>query len=123
MKKLLGVIGILLLSGIAILAFVVFLVLQGVFGPLPSINQLKNPNLLQASEVLAADGTLMGKYYRQGGNRTNVAYKDISRHVVDALVATEDERFYQHTGIDTRATLRAIFFMGRSGGGSTLSQQ
>jgi penicillin-binding protein 1A len=123
MKKFIRILFVLLLSGLSILALVVFLVMKGVFGPLPSIDQLKNPNLLQASEVFAADGTLMGKYYRIGGNRSNVAYKDIPRHVINALVATEDERFYKHSGIDTRSTLRAVFLLGKAGGGSTISQQ
>ena len=123
MKKTVRVLLVLLLSGMAIFTLVVFLVVQGVFGPLPSMEQLKNPNLLQASEVLAADGTLMGKYYREGGDRSNVDYLDISPHVINALVATEDERFFQHSGIDWRSTLRAVFLLGRSGGGSTISQQ
>jgi penicillin-binding protein 1A len=123
MKKTARILFILSLSGLAIMALIVFLVMQGAFGPLPSIEQLKNPNLLQASEVLAADGTLMGKYYREGGDRSNVDFEDISKHVIDALIATEDERFYQHSGIDTRSTLRAVFLLGRSGGGSTISQQ
>ena len=123
MKKIFRILLVLFLSALGLFALTIFLVSKGVFGPLPSIEQLKNPNLLQASEVLADDGTLMGKYYRQGGNRSNVAYQDISRHVIDALIATEDERFYQHTGIDTRSTLRAVIFMGKEGGGSTLSQQ
>jgi penicillin-binding protein 1A len=123
MKKFIRLFFILLLSGLSIMALVVFLVMKGVFGPLPSLNQLKNPNLLQASEVLAADGTLMGKYYRIGGNRSNTNFKDISHYVIDALIATEDERFYKHTGIDTRSTLRAVFLLGKAGGGSTLSQQ
>src|SRR5215217_1100835 len=104
LTKVLAAFFILVFSALAILALTVFLVLQGVFGPLPSLNQLKNPSLLQASEVLAADGTLMGKYYRQGGNRSNANYKDISKHVINALIATEDERFYEHSGIDTRST-------------------
>lgn len=123
MKRFFSILIILLLSGIGILALTVFLVMKGVFGPLPSLEQLKNPSLLQASEVLAADGTLMGKYYRVGGNRSNTNFKDISPHVIDALIATEDERFYEHSGIDTRSTLRAVFLLGKAGGGSTISQQ
>lgn len=95
----------------------------GVFGPMPSLKKLENPSILQATEVLADDGTLMGKYYLEKGNRSNVAYKDISRYVVDALVATEDERFFQHSGIDFKSTLRAIMLLGREGGGSTITQQ
>ena len=83
-------------------AFVLFLVLVnfGVFGKMPSLAQLENPTITQASEVFGDDGTPMGKYYRDKGNRSNVQFKDISKHVVNALVATEDERFYNHSGID-----------------------
>jgi penicillin-binding protein 1A len=78
---------------------------------------------MQSSEVYAADGTLMGKYYSERGNRSVVNYRDISKHVIDALVATEDERFYDHSGIDFKRTLSAIVFMGSRGGGSTITQQ
>lgn len=107
------------------LAFI-FLVLAaswGMFGPMPSLKKLENPSILQATEVYADDGTLMGKYYLEKGNRSSVDYKDISKYVVDALVATEDERFYTHSGIDFKSTLRAIMLLGREGGGSTITQQ
>jgi penicillin-binding protein 1A len=107
------------------IAFVLLVLLAswGVFGPMPSLKKLENPSILQATEVFADDGTLMGKYYLEKGNRSNVEYKDISKYVVDALVSTEDERFYNHSGIDFIATLRAAIFLGRKGGGSTLTQQ
>jgi len=107
------------------IAFVLLILLAswGVFGPMPSLKKLENPSILQATEVFADDGTLMGKYYLERGNRSNVEYKDISKHVVDALVATEDERFYNHSGIDFKSTLRAVMLFGREGGGSTLTQQ
>lgn len=90
---------------------------------MPSIYDLQNPSILQASEVYAQDGIFMGKYYTERGNRSNVKYRDISRHVVDALVATEDERFYSHSGIDFKSTMRAVFTLGTEGGGSTITQQ
>ncbi|HKC36816.1 MAG TPA: transglycosylase domain-containing protein, partial [Chitinophagaceae bacterium] len=107
------------------IAFVLLVLLAswGVFGPMPSLKKLENPSILQATEVFADDGTLMGKYYLEKGNRSNVEYNEISKYVVDALVATEDERFYNHSGIDFIATLRAAIFLGRKGGGSTLTQQ
>lgn len=107
------------------IAFILLVLLAswGVFGPMPSLKKLENPSILQATEVFADDGTLMGKYYLEKGNRSNVEYKDISKYVVDALVATEDERFYNHSGIDFIATLRAVSYLGREGGGSTLTQQ
>ncbi|RYZ16695.1 MAG: penicillin-binding protein, partial [Chitinophagaceae bacterium] len=66
---------------------------------------------------------LMGKYYRERGNRSNVNYSDISPHVIHALVATEDVRFYSHSGIDWKRTGSAVATMGSSGGGSTVTQQ
>jgi penicillin-binding protein 1A len=90
---------------------------------MPSLKKLENPSILQATEVFADDGTLMGKYYLEKGNRSNVEYKDISKYVIDALVSTEDKRFYNHSGIDFKGTLRAVMLLGREGGGSTLTQQ
>ena len=106
-------------------AFVLLIILAnfGVFGKMPSLKDLENPTIQQASEVYAIDGTLMGKYYTERGNRSNVKYRDISRHVIDALIATEDERFYNHAGIDFKSTMRAAFTLGSQGGGSTITQQ
>jgi penicillin-binding protein 1A len=105
--------------------FILLLLLAnfGVFGKMPSLRELENPSMLQASEIYAEDGTLMGKYYLERGNRSNVKYRDISKHVIDALIATEDERFYRHSGIDFKSTLRAIGFAGSQGGASTITQQ
>ena len=111
------------LGGVSAFLLVIVLAMMGAFGKMPSLKQLENPSILQSSEVFASDGTLMGKYYRERGNRSNVTYRDISKHVIDALVATEDERFYNHSGIDATATMRAIFLLGRDGGGSTITQQ
>src|SRR5580704_2423980 len=106
-------------------AFLLFLVLinLGVFGSLPSLKELENPSITQATEVFADDGTPMGKFYRDKGNRSNVEFKDISPNVVNALVATEDARFYEHSGIDGFSVMRAVVKLGRDGGGSTLTQQ
>jgi penicillin-binding protein 1A len=112
-----------LIGGFGIFLSVLLLAMLGVFGKLPSLKELENPSILQSSEVYAVDGTLMGKYYLERGNRTNVSYRDISRHVINALVATEDERFYDHAGIDFKSTLRAVFLLGKEGGGSTITQQ
>ena len=107
------------------LGFILIVLLAnfGVFGKMPSLRELENPSIVQSSEVYAVDGTHMGKYYRERGNRSNVEYRDISKTVIDALVATEDERFYSHSGIDLKSTLRAVFLLGKQGGGSTISQQ
>lgn len=111
--------------GGGIIAFITLLLLAnwGVFGKMPSLSDLENPSILQASEVYAADGTLMGKYYTERGNRSNVKYRDISSHVINALIATEDERFYSHSGIDGKSIMRAVFKLGSKGGGSTITQQ
>nr|WP_294907187.1 transglycosylase domain-containing protein [uncultured Lacibacter sp.] len=93
----------------------------GLLGKMPSLEELENPSASLASEVIASDGTLMGKFYLE--DRTNVEYKDISKNIVNALIAAEDERFYDHSGIDGRALARAISKLGSDGGGSTITQQ
>jgi len=93
----------------------------GLLGEMPSIDEIQNPSASLSSQVYAEDGTLMGKYYKQ--DRVNVEYKDISQHVVNALVSTEDERFYDHSGIDGESVARAVFFLGQKGGGSTITMQ
>ena len=110
-------------SGLAAFLLLLLLIGMGAFGKLPSLVQLENPSILLASEVYADDGTLMGKYYEEKGNRTHVEYKDISPNIINALVATEDLRFYEHSGIDGRAVMRAVLKFGTDGGGSTLTQQ
>src|ERR1700749_2234143 len=105
--------------------FILFLVLinLGVFGSLPSLKELENPSITLATEVFAEDGTPMGKYYKDKGNRSNVEFRDISPNVINALVATEDERFYEHSGIDGFSVMRAVIKLGHDGGGSTITQQ
>ena len=123
MKKTLRVFWIVFFSGFGLFVAFILLCIFGVFGKLPSLKELENPSILQSSEVYAADGTLMGKYYTERGNRSSVSYRDISPHVVNALIATEDERFYDHAGIDAKSTMRAVFLLGKEGGGSTITQQ
>lgn len=93
----------------------------GFFGKMPSFDELENPDTNIATEIISSDGVTLGKFYKE--NRTPVKYQDLPKHLVDALVATEDERFYEHSGIDARGTLRAISSLGRSGGASTITQQ
>jgi penicillin-binding protein 1A len=121
--KVIRIFWILFFSGL--LAFIGFiaLVAGGVLGRLPSLHELENPSLVLASEVYADDGASMGKYYTAKGNRLDVQYRDISPNVINALVSTEDERFYEHSGIDAKGVLRAILLFGRDGGGSTITQQ
>jgi penicillin-binding protein 1A len=123
MKKAVRIFWRIFAGGFAACILLVLLANFGVFGKMPSLAELENPSILQASEVYAEDGTLMGKYYTERGNRSNVKYRDISKHVIDALVATEDERFYGHSGIDFKSTMRAFVTAGTSGGGSTITQQ
>jgi len=109
-----------------VLAFVLFITLinYGVFGEMPSIQELQNPSSIIASEVFADDGTPMGKYYLE--DRSPVEIKDINVNVINALIATEDERFYEHSGIDGRSLLRSakgVATLNQDGGGSTITQQ
>ena len=94
---------------------------SGVFGKMPSLKQLENPEADLASEIYSADGVQMGKFYNE--NRSEVKYHEISPNVIHALIATEDERFYEHSGIDAQALARALFSLGKDGGGSTITQQ
>ncbi|MEP7280124.1 MAG: transglycosylase domain-containing protein [Bacteroidota bacterium] len=113
------------ITGFGVGAFILFMVLlnYGLFGEMPSLEELENPSVLQATEIYANDGTLMGKYYLDRGNRSNVRYSDISKHVVDALISTEDVRFYDHSGIDAKGVIRALVHFGNDGGASTITQQ
>ena len=93
----------------------------GLFGSMPSFEDLENPDSNLATEVISSDGVIIGKYFEQ--NRSQLKYSDLPKNFVQALVATEDERFYDHSGIDGRGTLRAIASLGTTGGASTLTQQ
>lgn len=93
----------------------------GVFGEMPSFEQLENPEINVATEVFSSDAKTIGKYYNE--NRTPVKYEDLPENMVNALVATEDERYYDHSGIDAHGTLRAIAYLGANGGASTITQQ
>jgi penicillin-binding protein 1A len=98
---------------------------MGVFGDLPTFDQLENPENNLATEIISEDGVLLGKYFFE--NRSRVKYNEISESLINALIAIEDVRFRKHSGIDGRALLRAIVgaMMGKSssGGASTISQQ
>lgn len=93
----------------------------GLIGDMPSISEIENPSSALSSEVLATDGTVIGRYFLQ--DRSNCKYKEISPNVFNALIATEDERFVEHSGIDGVAVLRAVLLLGKKGGGSTITQQ
>ncbi|MBL7812311.1 MAG: transglycosylase domain-containing protein [Bacteroidetes bacterium] len=97
------------------------LVSFGLFGELPDIKELENPRSSLSTEVYSEDGEILGKYFLE--NRTNIRHSDIAECVYDALIATEDIRFTEHSGIDLRGTARAVASLGRDGGASTISQQ
>ena len=107
--------------GFGVVVLIFLLASWGALGHMPSFNDLENPESNLATEIISSDGETIGKFYNE--NRTSVTYDDLPKHLVDALVATEDERFYDHSGIDARSTARAFTSFGGSGGGSTLSQQ
>ncbi len=102
-----------------------FLASSGFFdtpdSPMPTFEILENPPTNLATEIISSDGVVIGTYFLE--NRRKVRYDEISQHTIDALIATEDERFYNHSGIDYKSTFRAIIYMGSKGGGSTLTQQ
>ena len=93
----------------------------GWIGDMPDLDDIENPTASLASQVYAQDGTPMGKYYLE--DRISVKYRDISPYLIQALVATEDKRFYDHYGIDGEGLIRAIAFLGSQGGASTISMQ
>ena len=93
----------------------------GLLGKMPSLKELENPEADLASEVYTADGKLMGKYYAE--NRSEVKYNEISPNIIHALIATEDQYFYDHSGIDAKAVARAVIKLGTDGGGSPITQQ
>ena len=111
--------------GIAAVGFLIIFLLffttsKGGFGALPTFEELENPQTNLATEVISADGVTIGKYAKE--NRTPVKFKELPENLINALVATEDERFYDHTGIDFKGLGRAILKPG-SGGASTITQQ
>lgn len=125
-KKYIRIFWILILSPLTLLLIFIMSASLGLFGKLPTFEELENPKTFLASEVYSSDGKILGKYYVQ--NRSNIQYKDISPYVINGLVATEDARFYQHSGVDLRSLFRVFFrtILGghtSSGGGSTITQQ
>ena len=94
----------------------------GGFGDMPDLEVLENPKTKLASEIISSDNKTLGKYYFND-NRTPVTFEELPSHLVDALIATEDIRFYLHSGIDFKRTFGAIIKFGKDGGGSTITQQ
>lgn len=109
-----------------ILLTIFILISREALGPMPTFDELENPENQLAAEVYAEDGVLLGKFFIQ--NRTWTEYEGISPYVIDALISTEDIRFYRHSGIDVRglgrvAVKRILLRQKQAGGGSTISQQ
>jgi len=108
------------LGSFSFIVLVFLLASRGFLGVLPTFEELENPENNLATEVISSDGKTLGKYAAE--NRTPIKYKDLPKNIVEALIATEDERFYEHSGIDFRGTARAVLKPG-SGGASTITQQ
>jgi penicillin-binding protein 1A len=98
-----------------------FFISEGYFGYMPSFPEMENPKNNQASEVISSDGIVLGNYFLE--NRSSVKFENLSPYLVKALIATEDVRFYSHSGVDIKAIARAVTGIGSKGGGSTISQQ
>ncbi|MDF0706810.1 penicillin-binding protein 1A [Flagellimonas okinawensis] len=113
-----------ILFGTGVLSVVLIFLLAswGVFGEMPTFERLENPETNLATEFISSDGETLGKLYLDD-NRTWVDYETLPQNIVDALVATEDARYYEHSGIDARGFARALAYLGTKGGASTISQQ
>ncbi len=127
-KKILIALWVMLLGGILSVILIFYAIAKGWIGYMPDMSELENPSYKYAAQVLSADGKVMGTWSYSKENRTLVEYNEISPNLIKALIATEDVRFVEHSGIDGRALLRAIVkrgLLGResAGGGSTITQQ
>lgn len=111
----------LVVVGIGMVVLLFLLTAWGIFGSLPDHTILENPQSELATEIVTADGKTLGSFYTD--NRKPVKYEDLPQNLIDALVSTEDERFWDHSGIDGYGTTRAIAFLGSKGGASTITQQ
>jgi penicillin-binding protein 1A len=96
---------------------------SGRMGYMPRIEDLENPKINLATLIISEDDEVLGSVYTQNQNRTHVGYERLPKHLVDALIATEDIRFYKHSGIDLKGSIRALVYLGKRGGGSTITQQ
>jgi penicillin-binding protein 1A len=110
---------------VAVIIALFVLISNGKLGPMPSFAELENPEYYLAAEVYSEDGVLLGKISIE--NRTWTEFKDLSPYLIDALIATEDIRYYRHSGVDLRglgrAGIRTILLGQGTGGGSTITQQ
>ena len=112
-----------LFGGILLLIILIFTAISyGWIGYLPPIDELQNPKNKYATEIYSSDLQILGRFY-YSENRVGVHYSDLPENIVNALIATEDIRFHEHSGVDGKALLRAVVKLGSAGGGSTLTQQ
>ena len=95
---------------------------KGYLGKMPDLIQLENPKTNLATQIISSDNQILGKYYFRD-NRTPIFFNELPKNLVEALISTEDERFYEHSGIDWKSTLRAFVYLGKRGGASTITQQ
>ncbi len=121
-KKLIRIFWLLFFTGFLAVGGVFGIAALGNLGPMPPLEQLENPKTNLATQIISFDGKVLGKFYFKD-NRTPITFDELPQNIVKALIATEDERYYDHAGIDWRGTLRAIFYLGKKGGGSTVTQQ
>lgn len=110
------------LLGLSAVVLIFTLASFGFFGEMPDHTILENPRTNLASEIISSNGKTLGKFYLND-NRTPIEFNDLPKHLVDALISTEDIRFHDHSGIDAKGTIRAIAKLGKGGGASTISQQ
>ena len=115
------------ITGVSVILFFLLLfslISLGIFGKMPSFEELENPKSNLATEIYSFDHVILGKYYIE--NRSNVHFRELSPNVINALIATEDSRFEKHSGVDIKAIFRVAFGMitgSNKGGGSTITQQ
>lgn len=123
MRKSIKILWVVFGAGVAFFLLLLLLINLRLIGHMPSLEELENPRTALASEVIAEDGTIMGKFLSV--DRSNVDYKDISQNVINALLATEDRNFYDHSGIDPKGTAAIPFYLlvGKKRGSSTITQQ
>ena len=111
-----------LIFGLSSFVGIFVLASNGFFGQMPDLQQLENPKTNLATQIITSDNRIIGKYYFKD-NRTPISFEELPQNLIDALIATEDERFYSHSGVDWKSTLRAIYYLGERGGASTITQQ
>jgi penicillin-binding protein 1A len=107
--------------GLAPLACIFLVLTIALLSGLPAVETLANPRINLATQVISSDSKILGAYYKE--NRSDIKYSELPAHLVDALLATEDVRFREHSGVDYRGLVRAIAKAGQDGGASTITQQ